>query len=77
MDIMKSPRAKAAMEPLLKAMNATFHPGEAETAASAEAISDDMTMAMMNYMPLRGMLSFGGGNLPDGFLEDLIEKLNQ
>ena len=76
MDIMKNPKGKAVMKPLLEAMNATFHPGEAETAASAEAISDDMTLAMMNYMPLRGMLSFGGGSLPEGFLENIVDQLN-
>ena len=29
--------------------------------AAKEAVSEDMTMAMMNYMPLRGAFSFGGG----------------
>ena len=76
MDVMKTKRGREVMKPLLKIMNATFHPGEAESAASAEAISDDMTLAMLNYMPLRGILSFGGGNLPDGFLENIIAQLN-
>ncbi|MBR0367655.1 MAG: glycoside hydrolase family 3 C-terminal domain-containing protein [Clostridia bacterium] len=76
MDVMKTPRGREVMKPLLAAMQATFHPGEAESAASAEAISDDMTLAMLNYMPLRGILSFGGGNLPDGLLESVIARLN-
>ena len=76
MDVMKTSRGREVMKPLLAAMQATFHPGEAESAASAEAISDDMTLAMLNYMPLRGILSFGGGNLPDGLLENIIAQLN-
>ena len=76
MDVMKTPHGREVMKPLLEAMQATFHPGEAESAASAEAISDDMTLAMLNYMPLRGILSFGGGNLPDGLLENIIAQLN-
>ena len=77
MDVTKNPDNRAVIAPLINAMNDTFHPAETETAASTEAISDDMTTAMMDYMPLRGVLSFGGDDLPEGFLEDIIEKLNQ
>ena len=77
MDIMKDPKAVKAIQPLIDAMTATLRPNADETTeAAAEAISNDMTMAMMNYMPLRGMLSFGGGQLPPNFLEDMLAKLN-
>ena len=77
MDIMKDPKAVKAIQPLIDAMTATLRPNADETTeAAAEAISNDMTMAMMNYMPLRGMLSFGGGQLPPYFLEDMLAKLN-
>ncbi|MBQ3268741.1 MAG: glycoside hydrolase family 3 C-terminal domain-containing protein [Clostridia bacterium] len=75
MDIMKDPRARAVMEPVMARIGGMFAPEDEGTAAS-EAISSDMTMAMLNYMPLRGVVSFGGGSLPDGFLDQLLEKLN-
>ena len=34
-------------------------------------------MAMINYMPLRGLLSFGGDQIPAGMIEGLLEQLNQ
>ncbi len=75
MDLMKDPKARVALEPLLKKIGGLFAPEEAGGAAS-EAISSDMTMAMLNYMPLRGIVSFGGGDLPDDFLDRLLEQLN-
>ena len=47
----------------------------ANTEAAKEAISEDMVMAMMKYMPLRGILSFGGAEAA-GELDRLLEKLN-
>jgi hypothetical protein len=35
-----------------------------------------MTLAMMKYMPLRGSLSFGGGEESVRRMEELLEKLN-
>ena len=31
--------------------------------AASEAITAEMNMAMLQYMPLRGILSFGGGQV--------------
>ena len=75
MDIMKDPRAREVMEKILKDMAGAFRSESEEGSVSAEAISDEMNMAMMNYMPLRGMLSFGGIDDP-AVLEDVLEKLN-
>ena len=44
--------------------------------AAREAISEDMTLAMMRYMPLRGAMSFGGGADSSERMEELLEKLN-
>ena len=41
----------------------TLVPRNQESEVANEAISDEMTMAMLKYMPLRGILSFGGGNI--------------
>ena len=35
-----------------------------------------MGMAMLKYMPLRGLLSFGGGDA-GASIEELIKNLNQ
>ena len=45
------------------------------TEAAKEAITEDMTMAMMNYMPLRGAFSFGTGISAEE-AEALLKKLN-
>lgn len=67
LDIMDDPQAAEALKPLMQAIKDTLMPDEASEAAN-EAITEDMSMAMLKYMPLRGILSFGGGNLElDGF----------
>ena len=76
MDLMKDPDAVAALKPLLDKMQETLSPHGDESAAAKDAISDDMTLAMLNYMPLRGILSFGGDSIPDGLIEGILEKLN-
>ena len=76
LDIMKHPQGAAAMKPVIDAMSAIFRPNADENTPAGEAISNEMTMAMMNYMPLRGLLSFGGDQLPPDFLEQLLAQLN-
>ena len=39
-------------------------------------ITEEMNLAMMNYMPLRGILSFGGGAIPPESIEAILDKLN-
>ena len=36
----------------------------------------DMMEAMMRYMPIRGLLSFGGGKVSIAECKALVEKLN-
>ena len=74
MDIMKDPKAVEAIRPLITAMTATFCDEQDESSAASEAITADMNNAMMNYMPLRGMLSFGG--MSGEALEEVLRKLN-
>jgi len=61
MDILEDPEATEALKPLIEAIGSTLHPQHDGNEAAREAISDEMTMAMLKYMPLRGALSFGGG----------------
>lgn len=77
MDLMADPSAAAVMAPMLEVIKKTFSPDNAEnTDAAKEAISDEMNMAMMQYMPLRGALSFGGGMVSQEMLDRLLDQLN-
>ena len=73
MDVMRDPKAKAVMKPFIDRMMATFSPESSE--AAGEAITEEMTMAMLQYMPLRGVLSFGGGS--DEMIGEMLRKMNE
>ena len=78
MDIMEDPRGREIMTEFMKQTMEIFghEDDSAGTEAAKEAISEDMTLAMMKYMPLRGSLSFGGGEESVRRMEELLEKLN-
>ena len=77
LDVMKDPKASGIMRAFMEKTMEIFGHEEnsANTEAAKEAITEDMTMAMMKYMPLRGILSFGGAEA-EGELNSLLEKLN-
>jgi len=77
LDVMKDPKASGIMRAFMEKTMEIFGHEEnsANTEAAKEAITEDMTMAMMKYMPLRGILSFGGAEA-EGELNNLLEKLN-
>jgi beta-glucosidase len=77
LDIMNDPKAAQIMRSFMEKTMEIFGHEEnsAGTEAAKEAISEDMTLAMMKYMPLRGILSFGGADA-EGELNALLEKLN-
>ena len=78
MDLMKDERAVAALSPILDAIRKALTPGsEDRTEAASEAITDEMNFAMMNYMPLRGILSFGGGAIAPEVVEGILAQLNE
>ena len=79
MDLLADPKATNILKPLLDSMREVFEPAPAEesTEAAKEAISDEMSLAMLNYMPLRGILSFGGDENTARMLEQILEQLNQ
>ena len=72
MDILEDPVATEALQPLMEAIRDTLTPQGQGSEAASEAISDDMTMAMLKYMPLRGALSFGGGNIEISAIQGLL-----
>lgn len=77
MDLMADPNAVKALAPILDAIKKALIPGsDDKTAAASEAITEEMNLAMMNYMPLRGILSFGGGAIAPETIEAILDKLN-
>lgn len=77
MDIMEDPKAAAVLSSIMDNIKATLHPQETSGEAAREAVSDDMTMAMLQYMPLRGALSFGGGSIDVSNVQKLLDELNK
>ena len=78
LDLMADPKAREIITAFMKKTMEIFgHEEEGGTDAAKEAISADMAMAMMKYMPLRGMLSFGGGPESAKEMENLLEQLNK
>ena len=78
LDIMADPRAREIMQEFMKKTMEIFghEENQASTEAAKEAITEDMVMAMMQYMPLRGILSFGGGEDSAVQMEELLKQLN-
>ena len=75
MDLMADPKARAALEPVMKQMSAAFAPDEGSSEVAGEAISAEMNLAMMRYMPIRGTVSFGGG-IPEELVTEIFRKIN-
>ena len=77
MDIMADPRAAEALKPLLDGICSALMPAPDASEAATEAISGDMAMAMMKYMPLRGAVSFGGGAIDVSWVQSLLDQINE
>ena len=77
LDIRKSPKAYAIVKQMTaQAMGSLGAPQEETGAAASEAIGDEMMEAMMNYMPLRSLISFSGGQLSHEVLQGLLAQMN-
>lgn len=72
-DVLRNPKAMEVIRPYLDLPGFTVSE-DSETAS--EAISRDMQLAMMRYMPLRGIISFSEGRLSYQDMEDLVRDLN-
>ncbi|MBR3332947.1 MAG: glycoside hydrolase family 3 C-terminal domain-containing protein, partial [Clostridia bacterium] len=76
MDILADPKGQEVFGPFIKKAFAAFgSEQEGVSEAAGEAISEDMSLAMLNYMPIRGALSFGGG-IPEDLMQELLRKIN-
>ena len=73
---MENPRGREIMESIM-----ADHVPDSESKDGEEtqgAVSKEMMEAMMRYMPLRGILSFGGGTgIGMEELQKLLDKLNE
>lgn len=76
MDLMDDPKAMMVLGPMLQQMKQSFLGGEGSDTAT-EAISSDMAMAMLKYMPLRGLVGLGGGLISYDDLAAMVEQINQ
>ena len=76
MDILADPRGRAVFGPMIQKAFAAFgSESEAASEAAGEAITEEMSMAMINYMPLRGALSFGG-SISEEMIENMLSQIN-
>lgn len=74
-DIMEDPYANQYIGELMK--GSIFGQDDIEESSDSEgAISKEMMMAMVKYMPIRGTISFGNGTVSKEDLLKVIDKLN-
>jgi beta-glucosidase len=74
-DLMEDENAKQYIGEIMK--GSLFAAGDMEAEAEGEgAISKEMMLAMMKYMPIRGTISFGNGSVSREDLLKVIDKLN-
>ncbi|MDO5134581.1 MAG: glycoside hydrolase family 3 C-terminal domain-containing protein [Eubacteriales bacterium] len=74
-DLMEDPKAMSLIGEFLKgyaASQTTANNGE----ASKEAITEDMTKAMIQYTPLRGMIAFSNGAVSPQEVQRMLDALN-
>ena len=79
MDVLADPKGREVLGPFLKQAFASFGGGDAAegvSEAASEAVTEEMGMAMMNYMPIRGALSFGSGAVSAEMMEALLKQIN-
>lgn len=75
-DLMADERAAKILEPYMEIIGRTLGgDSDAGDSAAKEAISKDMEMAMLRYMPLRGVRSFCGDALTEDEFQDILKQL--
>ncbi|MDI6618495.1 MAG: glycoside hydrolase family 3 C-terminal domain-containing protein [Clostridiales bacterium] len=72
-DLFARPDISKELKPLMDAVKASM---VQQTEGGSEAISDDMNNAMLRYLPLRGILSFGG-NITYDKLQAMVDQVNK
>lgn len=76
-DLFKSEKARTVLKPLLDAMiSGMLGSDETKSDVASSAVSGDMMQAMMQYMPLRNLLSFAPGVVSYEDLQGMVNMLN-
>ncbi|MGN0204660.1 MAG: hypothetical protein ACI4BB_08955, partial [Coprococcus sp.] len=74
--LMADEKAMKILEPYMDMIaKAIGGSGEDENSSAREAISEDMVMAMLRYMPLRGVRSFCGDALTEDDFQKILKAL--
>ena len=76
MDLKADPKAYAVFQPVFEGMHKMFSGGDDAPKAEDPIIKDEMMDAMLQYFPLRNLLSFGAG-MTEEQLQALIDQANQ
>ena len=78
LDLMKHPAKLAAMKKAQEVLEEGKVPlfEKEENSAAAEAITEDMNLAMMKYSPLRNLISFTDGRMNHAELKQMIDAMN-
>lgn len=78
-DVFKNPKAKKLVNERLQFGSIFQKPeGEEEEGATSGVITKEMMQAMIQFMPLRGAISFSGGSgMTMEKLEELVKELNE
>lgn len=75
-DLMKNPKAVSVLRPILDAMTKQMQSMAGSSEGARSAISAEMVQAMLNNLPLRGVVSFAGGRVTYEQLQTLIDQIN-
>ncbi|WMJ87075.1 glycoside hydrolase family 3 C-terminal domain-containing protein [Anaerocolumna sp. MB42-C2] len=76
-DLMEDPKAKKYIDDLMKGSVLFSAEPEESNSSASEALSQDMLMAMMKYLPIRGVISFGDGSVTMEDLQKIVDELNK
>lgn len=75
LDLMNDEKAKSVLSEVLNILEESTSAGEGSEIA-ASAITKEMQLAMMKYMPLRSLVSFHFNKFTHKQLQDLLDKIN-
>ena len=76
-DLLEDASAKKVLEPYWDMIYTSLGGDEDAGDAAKEAITEEMTMAMLRYMPLRGLRSFCGDSMTEDDLQNMLEALKE
>ena len=77
LDLMADEKARALLKPLMDQSMKMFADEQEQSDAVREALNEEMGEAMMRYMPLRSLASFGSDESMVRALEEVIRKINE